>query len=181
MIFVLDAVGRCVHLSQDWLELTGQAAADAIGQGFLDRIHPDDRPIVKATRDAAIRHAAEYSLRYRLIKPDGTYRWVGAGGIPSFGMDSEFIGFLGSITELADGATDTITAYGNVERFVPPAAHPATRSSSALDLIADHLIQAHALIEGDGGKEALPDLRRALFKIGRALAARTMERTGRLN
>ncbi|MCJ2121102.1 hypothetical protein MKL11_00785 [Methylobacterium sp. J-077] len=132
--------------------------------------------------DAALWTVAEFSMRYRLLKTDGALRWVGTGGVPSFGIEgNRFIGYLGSITELAEGATDTITAYGNVERFVPPVPHPATMPSCTLDLIADHLILAHSLIEGDGGKEALPDLRRALFKIGQALAARTKQQVRTVN
>lgn len=182
MIFVTDADGQCIYLSKDWTRLTGQKAEAALGQGFYNAINPDDREMVRETREAAIKIGAEYSLRYRLIKPDGTYRWIGAGGVPSFGMeDNRFIGYLGSITELAEGATDTITAYGNIERFVPPAPHPATMPSCDLDMIADHLIMAHSLIERDGGKEALPDLRKALFKIGQALATRTKELTRKLN
>lgn len=83
-----------------------------------------------------------------------------------------FIGYLGSITELAAGATDIIGAYGNVERFVPPTPHLNTMPSCKLDLVADHLLLAHSLIEQDGGKHALPFLRLALFEVGRALAAR---------
>lgn len=52
--------------------------------------------------------------------------------------------------------------------------------ASRLDQVADHLILAHSLIEADGGKEALPDLRSALFKIGKALADRIRVRE-RLN
>lgn len=181
MIFVTDPLGRCVHISRDWPKLTGQEVADALGFGFFDCIHPDDREIIRAARTEATRTASEYSLRYRLMRPDNTYRWVGAGGVPSFGSDGVFIGYLGSITELAEGATDTITAYANVERFAPPKPHPATMPSCNLDLIADYLILAHSLIEKAGATDALPDLRAALFKIGRALAMRTQGRTDKLN
>jgi PAS domain S-box-containing protein len=182
LIFVADATGQCIYVSRDWHTFTGQDVADALGQGWLDRVHPDDRSIVRSTRAAAIQAAAEYSLRYRLMTSEGTFRWVGSGGVPSFGPpDKRFIGYLGTITELAEGATDTILAYGNVERFAPPPPHPATLPSSDLDLVADHLILAHSLVEKDGGKEALPDLREALFKIGRALAARMRQGRRPLN
>lgn len=182
MIFVTDAQGQCIHISREWMVVTEQEPAAALGRGWVACVHPDDIKTVTDTIDAARVTAAEFSVRYRLLKPDGTARWFGAGGLPSFGMEGgRFIGYLGSITALAEGATDTITAYGNVERFVPPSPHASTTPSCALDLVADHLLMAHALIEKDGGKEALPDLRRALFKIGVALAARTKEDPRRLN
>ena len=181
MIFVTDISGRRVYTSAEWTPLTGQEVAAALGRGWLDRVHAEDRPIVDETLDRAIRHGAEFNVRHRLLKPDGTSRWVGTGGVPSFGpLGNALVGYVGTVTVLAEGATNTITAYGDVERFRPPKPHPATTPGDALDQVADHLIIAHSLIEGDGGKEALPDLRRALFKVGQALAARIAE-TPRLN
>ena len=182
MIFVTDATGQTIHTSSNWPELTGQSVKDSLGKGWLQCVHPEDREIVEQTLHEALSNVSEFSIRYRLIKPSGNYRWVGVGGVPSIGPpDYTFIGYLGSLTEIAGGATLGHQAYGNVERFVPPPPHPATMPSCTLDLVADHLILAHSLIEGDGGKEALPDLRRALFKIGQALAARTKQRVRTLN
>lgn len=176
MIFVTDAVGRCIFVSNDWHRLTGQSVADALGWGWLQRAHIDDRTVVTQTIEAAVAAAAEFTIRYRLLNPQNLPRWVSTGGVPSFGMeDNRFIGYLGSITEMTTGSTDTISAYGNVERFMPPTPHPNTMPSCKLDLVADHLLLAHALIEEDGGKNAMPALRETLFEVGRALAARTLK------
>ena len=69
--------------------------------------------------------------------------------------------------------TDIRDDYG---RLIPPPTPVAPAAADHLDQIADCLILAHSLIEEDGGRDALPDVRKALFKIGRALAARTNER-----
>ncbi|MGU3539952.1 PAS domain-containing protein [Methylobacterium sp. A54F] len=182
MIFVTDVTGQRTHASQEWEQLTGQEVGASLGRGWLARVHADDRDVANHTLDTALKEAAEFSIRYRLLKPDNSFRWVIAGGVPSFGPpDSSFIGYLGSLTELADGATDAIGAYGNVGRFVPPPTHAGTAPSCMLDQTADCLLLAHSLIEQDGGKAALPSLRVALFEIGRALAARTAERIKPLN
>ena len=43
---------------------------------FLERVHPDDRPL----RDSAIKRAIEtrgnYEIEYRILLPDGTVRWI---------------------------------------------------------------------------------------------------------
>ena len=181
MIFLTDVTGQCVYASPEWTTLTGQETGDALGRGWLARVHPGDRAIVEEIFDKAARQAAEFNIRYRLLKPDHTSRWIGAGGIPSFGATGDaFAGYIGTITELAEGATDTIRAYGRIGRFKPPLPHPATMSANTLDVIADHLIIARSLIESGSGREALPDIRRALFKVGQALAAQITEKT-RLN
>ncbi|TNC07659.1 PAS domain-containing protein [Methylobacterium terricola] len=182
MIFVTDATGQCVYVSSEWTSLTGQPVNEALAWGWLDRVHPEDRQTVSETICAAVKTAAEFCVRYRLLRADDSPRWIGAGGVPSFGMEEGcFIGYLGSITELAEGATDTIAAYGNVGRFVPPEPHPSTMPGDHLDLIADHLILAHSMIEGDGARAALPHVKLALLEIGIALAARTREAVRPLN
>ena len=183
MIFVTDAGGQCVYACPEWEALTGQPSKDALGRGWVLRVHPDDRETASSTLDDALARASEFSIRYRLLRPDDTPRWVGTGGVPSFGMeDGAFIGYLGSITELAGRAIDTIAAYGNVGRFVPPPPHPATMPIDTLDLIADHLIITYSLVEeDDGAKAALPGVRIALLEVGLALAARMRVQSRLLN
>lgn len=173
MIFVTDSEGQTIHTSSDWPNLTGQSVEDSLGHGWLDCVHPEDRAIVKRTLEQALSKISEFSMRYRLIDPSGKYRWVGVGGVPSIGPPNyRFIGYLGSLTEIAGGAIDDMQAYGNVERFIPPPTHPATIASDQLDQIADYLILAHSLIEEDGAQSALPGLKFALFEVGCALASR---------
>ncbi|MCJ2033261.1 PAS domain-containing protein [Methylobacterium sp. J-068] len=181
MIYLTDAAGQCVYTSAEWEKLTGQGCEETRGRGWLVRVHPDNRAIVERILDDAAQRAAEFNIRYRLLKPDDTCRWIAAGGVPSFGARGDaFVGYIGTITELAEGAVDTIGAYGKVERYRAPAPHPATMPSDALDLVADHLLIAHSLIEAGSRMDALADIRKALFKVGQALAERMSEK-GRLN
>ena len=43
MIWVTDKDGQCVYLNHHWFAYTGQTEAEALGAGWLDAIHPDDR------------------------------------------------------------------------------------------------------------------------------------------
>lgn len=173
MIFVADTTGLCVHIGGEWLSLTGQPIAEGLGHGWIERVHREDRDIVQDVIKAASDSASEFSVRYRLLQPNDQPCWVAVGCVPSIGFpDAKFIGYLGSLVKLADDSTAGMTAYGNVGRFVPPPAHSLTAPQDHLDRIADHLLLAHALIDADGAKAALPGLRMALFEVGRALAAR---------
>jgi PAS domain S-box-containing protein len=49
---------------------------------FLTHVHPDDRATVRATVDRAMKSGADFSLQHRVVRPDGTLRWLtGAGRI----------------------------------------------------------------------------------------------------
>lgn len=48
--------------------------------GFLARIHPEDRVRTIEALDEAMRQTGEYSSEYRLPQPDGSMRWLAAWG-----------------------------------------------------------------------------------------------------
>ena len=45
-------------------------------EGFVRRIHPDDRAKMKPFRDMAVRSGKAVNVEYRVVKPDGTIRWM---------------------------------------------------------------------------------------------------------
>ncbi|MGU3540398.1 PAS domain-containing protein [Methylobacterium sp. A54F] len=177
MIFVVDAVGSITYVSPEWSIFTGQPASEAEGSGWLSQLHPDDVEVVSNLLREAQSQGVEHSVRYRLRRADGQYAWMVAGAVPSFGPpDHTFLGYLGSVTQLSPTSTEQLSAYGTIGRYVPPPSHPATQPGSVLDLVADHLLIAHGLIEADSAKEALPGIRQALFAVGVALAREHRER-----
>jgi two-component system CheB/CheR fusion protein len=55
-------------------------ALELTGTTFLDRIHPEDRDLARATVDRFMREGKAYENEYRIVRPDGTVRllhsWV---------------------------------------------------------------------------------------------------------
>ena len=43
MMWLTDASGRCTYLNRRWHGFTGQAEEDALGFGWLDAVHPEDK------------------------------------------------------------------------------------------------------------------------------------------
>ena len=171
MIFVASATGGVTYVSPEWCAFTGQAASDAAEHGWFECVHPDDRePAVTFLRSARDQQS-EYSLSLRLRRADQSYAWVMIGAVPSYGPpDHTFLGYLGSLTEIATSGSEPLTAYGTLARFVPPPMNPTTPPGSTLELVADHLLMAHAIIEQDHARELLPVLRQALTVAGILLA-----------
>jgi PAS domain S-box-containing protein len=171
MIFVANADGGVTYVSPEWSAFTGQIAADAIEHGWFRCMHPDDYETAVTFLRRARDQQSEYSLRVRLRRADGTYAWVMIGAVPSYGPpDRTFLGYLGSVTEIGTSGSEPLTAHGTLARFIPPPVNSATPPGSVLELVADHLLMAHGLIEEDSAKEMLPLLRQALMVAGRLLA-----------
>ena len=68
----------------------------------IDMVHPDDRELVVAAVDAAIRELGEFAQEYRTIAPDGLVRWVLAQGqvyCDSTGKRERMLGTMMDITD----------------------------------------------------------------------------------
>ncbi len=83
----------------------------------IARIHPDDRGLVQRAVEEAARTGARYDATYRLLMPDGTYRWISAQAVVFSGADgkaSRAIGVLADVTERTE-AQETLRR--SEERF----------------------------------------------------------------
>jgi PAS domain S-box-containing protein len=83
--------------------------------GIVDAVHPDDRPRVTALVQDAVRSGAGYEADYRVIRPDGSVRWVTARGQvvrDAEGSAVRFPGVVIDVTErkIAEAALDRVTA-----------------------------------------------------------------------
>ena len=99
MLWITEPDGQCTYLNRQWYVTTGQTEATALGEGWLSAVHPED---VAATRqafeEANARHAA-FRLLYRLRHHDGHYRWATDSGLPRFGADGAYAGFVGTVID----------------------------------------------------------------------------------
>ena len=102
MIWMTDAAGRCTYLSESWYAFTGQAQDAALGFGWLDATHPDDRAPAAEIFLSANRTRQAFRLDYRLQRADGSYAWAIDSAAPRFGASGEFLGYVGSVLDITE-------------------------------------------------------------------------------
>lgn len=102
MMWVTDAEAHCTYLNRSWYEFTGQSEEEALGFGWLDAVHPDDREWSGDTFRRANERRESFRLEYRLRHVDGTYRWAIDAASPRFDLDGEFLGYIGSVFDIDD-------------------------------------------------------------------------------
>lgn len=71
-----DADGRMVDFSERWLTLTGMTRGEALGQGWVQAAHPDDRPTMAAAWTRSLATGEPYKVEHRIRIADGSYRWM---------------------------------------------------------------------------------------------------------
>ncbi|NKC32911.1 PAS domain S-box protein [Falsiroseomonas selenitidurans] len=102
MMRVTDRDGHCTHLNRSWYAFTGQDEATGLGLGWLEAVHPEDRPRAKAQFARAV--AARESLRvdYRLRHVDGSWRWAIDAAEPRIDPEGRYLGHVGSVMDITD-------------------------------------------------------------------------------
>jgi PAS domain S-box-containing protein len=117
ILWVTDAENRCTYLSRSWYELTGQIPEEALGYGWLDITHPEDRAASgEAFLKAAARHEA-FRLEYRLQRFDGEYRWAIDAGRPHFAEDGTYLGYIGSVIDIHERRLSEVALRESEARF----------------------------------------------------------------
>jgi PAS domain S-box-containing protein len=100
MIWVTDAEGVATYVNRGWCEFTGQTAEEALGFGWLEAVHEEDRGWSGETFLAANARHEPFRLEYRLRRADGVYRWSIDAASPRFSVAGEFLGYIGSVIDI---------------------------------------------------------------------------------
>jgi PAS domain S-box-containing protein len=102
MVWVSDPTGACTYLSRSWYECTGQTEQEALGFGWLDVIHPEDRERARDAFATANLRRERVQLEYRLRRADGEYAWAIDVGAPRVDESGEFHGHVGSVLDISE-------------------------------------------------------------------------------
>ena len=101
-IFWTDAQGRTTNTNQRWCQITGLSAAEALGDGWLRAVHPEDREKLVQTWQAATQAQGDSKADYRFVHSDGTICWVMGQAIPEKDHAGCVLGYVGTITDITE-------------------------------------------------------------------------------
>jgi PAS domain S-box-containing protein len=102
MIWVSNKDKQCVWFNRPWLNFTGRDIQQELGDGWFEGVHPEDSDRCLKTYVSQFDARKEFRMDYRLRRYDGTYRWIDDVGIPRYGRDGSFLGYIGSCTDIHD-------------------------------------------------------------------------------
>jgi PAS domain S-box-containing protein len=71
-----DRDGRIVYANHRWGEMTGRDPESALGFGWMEAIHPEDRGHVERKWKTAVEVGTELKDETRFLTPDGTIVWI---------------------------------------------------------------------------------------------------------
>jgi PAS domain S-box-containing protein len=92
----------CFHFNKTWLDFTGRTMEQELGNGWVEGVHPDDFQFCLDVYTTSFDMHQSFEMEYRLRRFDGEYHWMLDTGIPRFGADGEFLGYIGTCTDISD-------------------------------------------------------------------------------
>lgn len=101
LVWTCDARGNCDYVNQQLCDYTGLSLDRAVGQGWLEAVHPDDRQLSQALWINAVCQGTYYRHEYRFRQAsDGSYRWHLILGLPVKDSQGKVLKWFGTCTDI---------------------------------------------------------------------------------
>jgi PAS domain S-box-containing protein len=102
IIFSRHANGSRDYLSDRFYDYTGAPSGSAIGWGWMEYIHPDDKEQATNRWECCVESGANYEVEYRLRSRDGSYRWFRARAVPIRDDQGDVFRWYGTCSDIHD-------------------------------------------------------------------------------
>jgi two-component system, LuxR family, sensor kinase FixL len=143
-IWVRDLVRNETWATDEWRALLGFAKSERIDlNGFLQKLHPEDREAVSQTFAKALDRENGYETEYRVVLPEGRIRWIASRGRVEFDGDGKPVLMRGASLDITKRKQAEEAAHNLSGRLIY--AQEVERMRIARDL-HDDLSQSLALL-----------------------------------
>jgi len=171
MLWMSGLDGLCDFFNATWLSFTGRSLEQERGNGWAEGVHSEDFQDCMDCYLSSFVARRAFRMEYRLRRADGLYRWILDHGVPRYGQQGAFEGFIGScidITDIREAAqavqarTDALTAALKEREVLLSEIHHRVKNN--LQLVSSMLsLQARAV--GTEARHALAEGQRRIDSI----------------
>jgi PAS domain S-box-containing protein len=125
-VWVTDAEGRCIYISESFLKLVGLTLEQAANDGWTHALHPEDVDDTLAAWKECARTGTNWYREHRMLGVDGRYHSILAQGVPirdDQGCVVRWAGINLDITRLKNTERALIEADRRKDEFLATLAH----------------------------------------------------------
>lgn len=166
LVWVTDPEGKVLWLNENWPKVTGTTMEENLDHGWLNVVHPDDRPYISQRWYGRIANLERGVSEYRLRMADGSYRWHVSRSIPVKNDDGKVLRWVGTTTDIEDQKVAQNIAERERKRIyslfmqAPIAMVILTGPDLIIDMInsAASKFYSDRLLVGKPMREAMPEI-----------------------
>ena len=101
-IFKTDLNGVTTYVNPKWCEISQLSFEEAMGNGWLKAVHPDDKETLSYNWQNAAKNQQTSISEYRFLHKDGTIAWVAGKAELQVDEDGNKYGYVGIITDITE-------------------------------------------------------------------------------
>ena len=94
-VFETDKNGSVQFLNNKWLTITGMSRQNALGFGWAEALHSEDRPRILEEWARCLEEKIGYDGEFRFVRPSGEVRWVRTRTSPVISPAGDVISHVG--------------------------------------------------------------------------------------
>jgi PAS domain S-box-containing protein len=102
LVWTSTPEGDFDFIGSQWTNYTGINCCAYIGNGWLNAIHPEDRPGTEKNWNIAIGTGSDFQMEFRVMRHDGSYRWFDSHAVKLMDMSGKILKWFGSNTDIED-------------------------------------------------------------------------------
>src|ERR687885_917805 len=101
-IFMTDIQGQCIYTNPRYQAICGCTFDEALGNGWVQFIHPEDREEIAVRWSNAVSQRQEFRSEIRYVRKDRIIRFGRVRSAPIFSVADELIGYVGTVEDVTD-------------------------------------------------------------------------------
>ena len=113
-IYRTDVAGHCIYVNHQWCAITGMTPEQAYGDGWLNYLHPIDKPRVVRRWEESVDRRERFRDEFRFVREGGAETWVMGEALPENDREG---GFVGTMTDISERMQAETRLHTSEERF----------------------------------------------------------------
>lgn len=102
-IFQCDPEGNCIYVNERWCQITGITFEQALGNGWISALHPEDTEAVASHWQDFVDNDANFSFEYRFLSPQSKkVSHVSGHAVPLLDQDDSLMSYIGTVVDISE-------------------------------------------------------------------------------
>ncbi|NNC51114.1 MAG: PAS domain S-box protein, partial [Flaviramulus sp.] len=101
-IFQTDSEGSCNYVNEEWIKYAGMSFEDAMGYGWANAIHPEDKERVVYEWEQSVVNKTEFNLEFRFQNKKNQITWLSAKAVGLFNSQNKLYGYIGMSLDITE-------------------------------------------------------------------------------